>query len=202
MNHLAHLLLAGPDPQAQVGQVLADFVSAREIPAFEPGVQNGIRAHQRIDAFTDGHPTVARSRRRFPAPYRRYAGVLLDIFFDHFLACDWERQGGPFSLDDFSASCYAVLQAHSHLAAPRFQQAVVAMHRDNWLASYRDVGGIERALQRVSRRCRRANPIASGAAVLRADYADLQDCFTEFFPQLREFAAELRSPQHPVPGAA
>lgn len=202
MNHLAHLLLAGPDPEVQVGQVLADFVSAREIPAFAPGIQNGIRAHQRIDAFTDRHLTVARARRRFPAPYRRYAGVLLDIFFDHFLACDWERQGGPASLDSFSASCYAVLQAHSQLPAPRFQQAVAAMRRDNWLASYRDVGGVERALQRVAGRCRRANPIASGAAVLRADYADLQVCFAEFFPQLREFAAELRRPQRPIPGAA
>ena len=109
MNHLAHLLLAGDDPEAKVGQVLADFVRASEIAAFAPGIQAGIRAHQQIDSFGDSHAVFARARKRMKPPYRRFGGVLLDIYFDHFLARCWERSGDGGSLEGFADRTYRTL---------------------------------------------------------------------------------------------
>ena len=191
MNFLAHLLLAENDGEARVGQVLADFVDAKSIGTFTEGIQSGIRAHQRIDAFSDRHPAYATARRRLRPPYRRYGGVLLDVYFDHFLACAWERHGNGTRLPDFAETCYRTLQSYRHLPAERFRIAIDAMRRDNWLVGYASMEGVDMALKGIARRCTHEHPLDSGASVLVANYAAFRADFAVFFPQLREYAAEL-----------
>ncbi len=189
MNHLAHLRLAAPDPDEMVGQVLADFVTAGAIPAFAPAIQAGIRRHQRIDAYTDGHPVVARARRRMRPPNRRFAGVFLDLFFDHFLAREWRVYGDGRPLEEFADFCYGVLRDRRALPAPRYGLAIDAMRRDNWLVGYADLAVVDRVCRAVSRRFPRKNPLASGAQILRNDYEAFRGDFGAFFPALaRRFA--------------
>lgn len=191
MNHLAHLLLAGDAPEAKVGQVLADFVTAGEIVKFAPGIQSGIRAHQRIDSFADAHPVFARSRCRLKPPYRRFGGVLLDIYFDHFLARSWKRHGDGGPLTGFAEQSYRILEQYSDLPCARFRAVVAAMRHDNWLVGYASLAGVDRALCGLSRRFPRANPLASGGAVLRDHYAALAGDFEEFFPLLAKYARTI-----------
>ncbi|MDE0109841.1 MAG: ACP phosphodiesterase [Bryobacterales bacterium] len=188
---MAHLLLAGDDPEAKVGQVLADFVTASDIAAFAPGIQAGIRAHQRIDSFADGHPVFARARRRLKPPYRRFGGVLLDIYFDHFLARRWDRHGDGGSLEGFADRTYRILNDFRDLPSARFRMVVAAMCRDNWLVGYASFAGVDRALTGLSKRFPRTNPLASGGAVLREQYAALEADFQAFFPSLAEYARSL-----------
>jgi acyl carrier protein phosphodiesterase len=188
---LAHLLLAGDSPEAKVGQVLADFVTAGEIAQFAPGIQSGIRAHQRIDSFSDTHPVFARSRRRLKPPYRRFGGVLLDIYFDHFLARSWERHGDGGPLTGFAEQSYRVLEQYRDLPCARFRAVVAAMRNDDWLVGYASLAGVDRALCGLSRRFPRANPLASGGAVLRDQYAALAGDFEEFFPLLVKYARTI-----------
>ena len=200
MNHLAHLLLAGDDPEAKVGQVLADFVTAGEIEAFAPGIQAGIRAHQHIDAFADSHPVFARARRRLKPPYRRFGGILLDIYFDHFLARSWERYGDGGSLVSFAKRSYCLLNHYRNLPSSRFRAVVEVMSRDDWLVGYAQLDGVDRALRGLSKRFPHANPLASGGAVLRDEYTTLESDFHDFFPLLAEYAQVLagaRSDQRP-----
>lgn len=182
MNHLAHLRLAAPEREEMVGQVLADFVTAREISSFSSGIQAGIRRHQRIDAFTDGHPVFARARRRIRPPHRRFAGVLLDVFFDHFLAVEWHAYGVGNSLSEFAQSCYRVLGLYRELPVPRYSRAIDAMHRNDWLVSYRSLEGVDRALRGIGRRFPRENPLETGIKVLERDYRAFRSDFREFFP--------------------
>jgi len=191
LNYLAHLYLAGDDPQAQVGQVLADFVAAREIDSFEPGIRAGIRAHQRIDVFTDSHAIVVAARRRMVAPYRRYGNILLDVFFDHFLAKNWDRYSAGVSLENFSQQRYRVLNEHRDTYPGRFQRVVTSMALGDWLVSYRQVNNIDRTLQGISRRLTRANPLADGVSVLRDQYDELDADFANFFPELERHVREL-----------
>ncbi len=193
MNFLAHLRLAGNSDEARVGQVLADFVRAPSVSSLAPGIQAGIRAHQRIDAFADAHPAFATARRRLRPPYRRYAGVLLDVYFDHFLALGWERHGDGSGLASFAESCYATLQRFRNLPVPRFARAVDAMQQENWLVGYAEITGVERALQGIARRCRRENPLASGAGVLLEHYECLRADFERVFPPLTAFASSIAS---------
>ena len=89
MNYLAHLYLAGDDSELLIGGLMGDFVKGRVDPARPAAVRAGILLHRRVDSFTDQHPVVRRSKARIDPEFRRYAGILVDLFFDHFLACDW-----------------------------------------------------------------------------------------------------------------
>ena len=158
---------------------------------FHADIQAGIRAHQKIDVYTDGHPVCCIARRRLQPPYRRFAGVLLDVYFDHFLARGWSRHGDGTALAEFAEKRYEILRRYRDLPSKRFRLVVDAMTRDNWLVGYSSLGGVETALRGISRRFRRENPVASGARVLLENYAPLQSDFEEFFPQLKEYALTL-----------
>ncbi len=191
MNYLAHLYLAGDDPQAQVGQVLADFVASREIDGFAPGIRDGIRAHQRIDVFTDAHPVAQAARRRMAPPYRRYGNILLDLFFDHFLAKNWGRYRGDVALEEFARSSYRNLEDYRDVyPGGRFQLVVLLMRQGDWLGSYRKVENIDRALKGISRRLTRSNPLGDAVSVLRDQYEELGADFAKFFPELEAYVSK------------
>ncbi len=189
MNWLAHLLLSEPDVESRLGNLLADLVKGKARAALPPGVRRGIACHQAIDAFTDSHPVVHRSKRRIGEAHGRFAGILVDIFYDHFLARDWPRYAGG-SLDEFTASVYAAFDAYAASALPEEARELLRRLREgDLLGSYRHVSGIEAALERLSRRleARWGRRIGLGRAVaeLEAHYDAFGRDFAEFFPELR-----------------
>ena len=189
VNYLAHLYLAGPDPDARLGNLLGDFVQGADLGALPGRIRAGILAHRRIDAFADAHPVFRRSRARISAPLARFSGVLVDVFYDHFLARDWERWHPDLSLDAFCARVYADLDLGSAWLPPRFRRAAPIMVREDWLGSYREIAGIETALAHMAGRLRRPSRLGEGGRELRASYRALGDDFAEFFPQVVELAA-------------
>ena len=100
MNHLAHLYLSGSDPDLMLGNFIADAVKGKQVELYALGVQNGIRLHRAIDTFTDAHPVVRQTKAHLYAGYSKFAGVILDIYFDHFLAIGWANYH-PQPLADF-----------------------------------------------------------------------------------------------------
>ena len=91
MNYLAHVHLAEPSAAGRFGALLGDFVKGAPDPELPPSVRRGILMHRRIDAHTDAHPVHRTSRRRFAGPRRRFAGIIVDVAYDHFLASAWSR---------------------------------------------------------------------------------------------------------------
>ena len=91
MNYLAHLYLAGNDAEALIGSLMGDFIKGRVDPDLPPVLRQAILQHRRIDSFTDAHPIVRRSKQRVTNEFRRYAGILIDVFYDHFLAREWSQ---------------------------------------------------------------------------------------------------------------
>ena len=84
MNWLAHLLLAESDPEARLGNLLGDLVKGKQRQAFNSKIQRGIECHQAINIFTDKHPIVRCSKQRIDPEYRRFSGILIDVFKDNF----------------------------------------------------------------------------------------------------------------------
>ena len=192
MNYLAHLLLAGDDPGLIVGALLGDFVRPRQIREYSDAIQAGIRLHVQIDVFTDAHPVVARSKSRMRAPYRRFGAVLTDIFYDHFLAREWENfTEGP-RLEEFAKDRYRVLLDHHSLLPPRLRRIVPIMAEQDWLTAYHDVEAIDKTLQRLAGRLKRVNPLPHAVRMLEENYAGLESDFREFFPQLAAHAQAAR----------
>lgn len=188
MNHLAHALLAGTDPGLRLGGVLGDFVRGAPDPALPRSVRDGIALHRAVDGFTDRHPQVLAARTLFPPPYRRYAGIALDMWFDHCLARDFARWSSV-PLERFSSELRVLMRAHEGLLPPSARRFVDYMQAHDLPAGYADLPMLERALAGIGQRLRQANPLAAMLPVLHEREAPLQARFEAFFPQLQAFAA-------------
>lgn len=192
MNFLAHLFLSGVPGSATyadvlMGNFIADSVSGRRLENYPPMVQAGIRLHRAIDTFTDQHPVVRRSTQRLRAAgYGKYAGVISDMFLDHFLARRF-ADFSPESLPDFARRLYVQLRAREAEMPPRVQQMLAYMVQHNWLLGYAETDGISRALGGLSRRATAGSGMETAAEELVANYKAYEGDFLAFFPQLQEF---------------
>ena len=187
MNLLAHALLAAPDADLMLGSLIGDFVRGRIDPALPPQVRAGVALHRAVDAYTDAHADVAAARALFAPPFRRYAGILLDMWFDHLLARQWSRFGEG-DLGEFSERVRALLAASARLVPERMRGFVAYLDAHDLPAAYRHTAVIGEALRGMSRRLSRANPLDEALPVLVALRAPLQERFDAFFPELRNFA--------------
>ncbi len=197
MNHLAHVLLAGNDEALRLGGLMGDFVRGRPDPALPPRVVAGIRLHRAIDSFTDAHDQVAAARALLAPPYRRYAGILLDMWFDHLLARDFERWGGQ-PVADYSVAVRELLQRHEPVLPEGLRRFARYMQQQDLPAGYADPDVLAHALRGVGQRLSRSNPLASALPVLQAAQGDLQLRFEQFFPELQVFAARWIADSLPV----
>jgi len=190
MNHLAHALLAGDDEWLQLGGMLGDFVHGQPDPQLlPPRVITGIRLHRAIDVYTDAHPEVLAAKALLPPPYRRYAGILLDMWFDHCLARDFPRWSAQ-PLDDSSEALRGLLHRHDALLPPELRRFRGYMEAHGLPAGYADRAILGRALAGIGQRLSRANPLDSALPVLVQREVALQERFDAFFPQLQAFARE------------
>jgi acyl carrier protein phosphodiesterase len=189
VNYLAHLFLAGDSPESRIGGLLGDFLQGVDRRQYSDAIQRGIRLHHEVDVFADSHALFARSRNRLRPPYRRYAGVLVDIFYDHFLAARWASFSRE-PLEAFSQGVYEVLSAHENTLPPRLRRMLPRMVAEDWLTSYRAREGIDRTLRRLSRRLKRENPLPEAVCQLDEHYGELEQDFLGFFPRLIEFARQ------------
>jgi acyl carrier protein phosphodiesterase len=193
LNWLAHAFLSKPDIEFRLGNLLADLVKGRDRAAMSAGFLDGVRHHQVIDAFTDAHPIVHRSRARIGGDYRHATGILVDVFYDHFLALDWGRYSAE-PLDVFTARLYADIRAGMVHFPEEAQAALERMMTEDRLGSYRRLDGIEASLRRVSLRLAarigRDLGLDRGVSELVANFEGLRGDFTEFFPQLQAHVGE------------
>lgn len=187
MNHLAHLFLAPDSPKARVGSLLGDFARGlvpEELPA---PVREGLYHHRAVDAFTDQHPEVTASKRLFSTQRRRFAGVALDILYDHYLLRHWHRFSND-APDRFIDQVYRELDANAELMPERMQRVTRQIVQHDWFRSYKDIDNIGYALDRVAARIRFRNAFSGIIEEIKANDRELEQRFLVFFPELDEFA--------------
>ncbi|MDZ7828256.1 MAG: ACP phosphodiesterase [Halofilum sp. (in: g-proteobacteria)] len=191
MNYLAHLLLADDTPESILGNFLGDFVKGRPEGRYPDAVVAGIRLHRRVDVYTDGHSRVCTAVRRVAPERRRFAGIAVDMAFDHFLARDWQaRDADGFAA--FRRRVYDVLNARAEDMPERAQRMLPSFTGDDWLASYADFHGICFALARMSRRLSRPNALAETSRDLDRHYRDMEADLAVFWPDVQAFARTER----------
>jgi acyl carrier protein phosphodiesterase len=169
--------------------MMGDFVKGRLDDHFSPPIRRGLEQHRRIDAFAQTNVHFRCSRNRIDASFGHYRGILVDIFYDHFLAKNW-TQHHPRPLEDFARESYQLLEDHFSLLPEGLQRVVPRMIARNWLVSYRQVETIDRVLQQISGRLKHPNPLAAGGSALRDRYELLEmDCH-RFLGEAQNFLAE------------
>ena len=189
MNYLAHLYLSDDDAESLVGSLMGDFVKGRIDDELPERVRSGVWLHRRVDSFTDAHPVVQRSKARIAPEFRRYAGILIDMFYDHFLARHWPDYAAQ-PLEHFSRRVYGILADRQHTFPSHMQRSMAYMVNNDLLMSYLEVTGIEHALIGIEGRLKRPSGLGKAAGELHANYAELLHDFTEFFPELIAFTRE------------
>lgn len=194
MNHLAHALLADAgDAEFALGSALGDFTHGHPDPAWPASRQAGLRFHRAIDRFTDQHPEVVAARRDFQPPMRRYAGIVLDVWFDHLLVRGWNRHATAEPLSGFTRRWLALLDAHAGDLPPSFRAFRVWMRTHGLPAAYGDEATLDEVFHALARRLSRPSPIPDALPVLRGHADVLQRHFDAFFPDLQAHAGTLRA---------
>ena len=195
MNFLAHLHLADPDPELMLGGIVADFARNPEIATLPAGVQRGVRLHRFIDGFTDRHPVVHRSITRVSARLGWFAGLTIDIYYDHILARDWSRYATE-PLRDFTNRAYSLLETLYPLAPPDAQHFIRRFIDNDQLFSYSTPEGIATTRARLAtHRGAHPQPRSGSRTPPRPPRRDLDLAadFHAFYPELMAFAAEQRN---------
>lgn len=193
MNFLAHVYLARHSEDAMLGALLGDFVGSAEMQRYNAEMQGEIRLHRLIDSYTDRHAAVVAARSLFPEGRRRFAGIALDVYFDHLLARDWPRFSA-IDLDAFNQRFYAVLLAQQPILPERLQRLAPLIAAHDWFGSYRERDNVDFAVQRIATRLtRKGDALIDCLPLLRQHEAAIARQFDAFFPDLVAEVERLRS---------
>jgi acyl carrier protein phosphodiesterase len=196
MNWLAHIYLSEPTAEFRLGNILPDFARPNELHHLPAEIQRGIVCHHRIDAFTDRHPIVRQSICRIPSPHRRFAPILIDLIYDHFLAANWS-EFSEVPLATYNAEIYKSFQRLAVQLPESIAEATARMADQDWLTSYTTLPGIELALSRINKRFSKPVDLCAGISAIKSNYYALETDFRAFFPELRAHVTDPTSqPQH------
>jgi acyl carrier protein phosphodiesterase len=189
VNFLAHIYLSGTNDLIKIGNFSADGIRGKAYLDYPKDMQVGILLHRKIDSFTDNHPLFRQSCRRLYPIYRHYSRVIVDIYYDHFLARNWHQYAEQ-SLESFVSDFYDCLEEHMALLPPKFQHLTPHMISGNWLVSYAHLEGIASVLQGMDRRSGMQSKMSLAISELKSDYVNFQNDFEAFFKDLTLYAHE------------
>lgn len=192
MNFLAHAYLSFGQEEILVGNLVADFIKGKELRQFSKEIQIGILLHREIDSFTDAHPLVKAGQSYLRPKFRHYSSVITDIFFDHFLAKHWEKYS-RIPLDIFASETYDSLEKHLPELPEGFGEMFYWMKTQNWLLHYRELEGIQRTLNGMTRRAKFDSKMNESTLFLVEKEAEFEVIFFAFFKDLETFAKDKLS---------
>jgi acyl carrier protein phosphodiesterase len=189
MNLLAHIYLSGSDDRVRIGNFIGDYVKGREYRRYDPLVSKGILLHRCIDSFTDHHPVPKKVKSLLRPYYRKYAGIVVDLFYDHYLTNYWGIYSNT-SLPSFIEEFYRLLEKKYPLLPAAVQDFVPRMIQNNRLYSYITLEGVEHALQMMARYTSLPEKTPKAMQVLSDHYELIGYNFRKFFPRIMEHVTE------------
>ena len=191
MNYLAHLYLSGNDEELLLGNFIADAVKGKQALHYSHGIARGIYLHRLIDTYTDTHPIVAETKTRLRDKFKKYAPVVADLYYDHFLAKHFERFANE-TLVSYTQRTYHLINNHLPDLPERVQYFFPYMMAQNWLLGYAEVEGISRALTGLSRRTSFESGMEKAGEELTINYSFYEQEFELFFPELERYVEVIK----------
>ncbi len=186
MNFLSHIYLAGNSKDLIIGNFIADAVKGIGINKYTLEVQKGIKLHRKIDAFTDSHPIVEQSKQRLREKYRKYASVIVDIYYDHYLAKNWNDYSDV-DLRIFTQNIYSIIKENHSLLPKKSALFTKYMIGNDILLGYSKLEGIEKVLRSMAHRTTFESNMEHAIHDLKEHYKLFENEFALFFPELKQF---------------
>jgi len=190
MNFLSHLYLAGNSEGLIVGNFIADSVKGSDYKKYSVEIQKGILLHRAIDTYTDSHLIVEQSKKRLRNKYKKYSGVIVDIYYDHFLAKNWNNYS-TISLNEFTQNIYSIIKNHYSVLPFKSARFTEYMLHYNILENYSNLKGIEQVLQGMSQRASFESNMEKAIDDLKEHFNDFENEFNLFFPELKNHVNTL-----------
>ncbi len=185
MNFLAHLYLSQHNEDLQLGNFIADWVKGKNILNYPQTIQAGIIMHRKIDSFTDCHPIVHNSKLRFRDIYGKYAGVFVDVLYDHFLAKNWKTYSN-IELTKFASNFYLLATKKYNFLPERIKFFLPHLIFSNRLVEYKSLEGFEKSIQIMEMRTSLPEHSHNALELVRQDYLELELEFETFFEEIKK----------------
>ncbi|NBW28525.1 MAG: DUF479 domain-containing protein [Flavobacteriaceae bacterium] len=189
MNFLAHIYLSGSSDLIKIGNFMADGVRGKQYLTYDSEIQKGIVLHRAIDTFTDAHPIFRKCTKRLHSEYHHFSGVIVDVFFDHFLAKNWNTYSEE-PLENFVRNFYISLTTYENLLTEKVKMMQPYMIEQNWLLNYKSIDGIEKILTQMDRRTKNVSMMRNSITELKLYYSEFEQDFINFFEELRAFSSK------------
>ena len=189
MNFLAHIYLSGNNDQLIIGNFIADFIRGNKYKHLPQEIQNGILLHRQIDSFTDANKIVRKSKRRLHERYGHYDGIIIDIFYDHFLAKHWDNYAN-ISLAETESKFIKLMNDNLNLLPEKVKKILPYIESQHWLVNYANFTGIENALIGMNKRTKLKSKMDLAIEDLKLNYTDFEQDFTSFFKELHTFSKQ------------
>lgn len=186
MNFLAHLLLSGNDSSIKFGNFVADSMKGNSYLTLPLQVQKGILLHRNIDTFTDQHQLIRDCKKLISNEINHYRGVVIDVFFDHFLTVNWEKYSET-SLNDFLHQFESIYYENQNLLDENIRLFFNKFLEKKFLYDYATIEGVERTLLGLQFRIKNRVPLANAISDFKKNYNSLQKAFQDFFPEIQQF---------------
>ena len=183
MNYLAHIYLSGDSEEIKVGNFIGDFVKGNQHQQFPEQVAYGILLHRRIDSFTDQHAHVRECIRLLRPGYGKYAGIVADVFFDHFLAANWNDYS-PDSLRHFTKNAHAIFLSNFGLLPFQVQKFLPFLIYHRRLESYARLENMLPVLDIMSKYTSLPPNSQWALELLNQEYEQFKTLFQGFFPEM------------------
>ncbi len=186
MNFLAHSHLSGDNDELLFGNFIADAVKGKSHNGYAGDIRKGILLHRRIDTFTDTHPVFRESLQRIRSHFGKFSGIVVDIYYDHFLAQGWSHYSDQ-PLPVYAEHVYSILQSRYELLPPRTKRLLPYLTSQNWLVGYANLNGLNAVFHGMDRRTGLRSGMSNAVPVLVENYEGLKSDFTEFYPLLEKY---------------
>ncbi|SEK51107.1 Acyl carrier protein phosphodiesterase [Maribacter orientalis] len=187
MNFLAHIYLSFNDKEITIGNFIADSIRGNKFDHLPKRVQKGIKLHRFIDTYTDTHDIPKISSKRLHANYSHYSRVIVDIYYDHFLAKNWSKYS-DIPLNVFVDDFYDLLEDNYEILPDGVKRMMPYMIADNWIFNYSKMDGIARVLNGMNRRTENKSKMNFAILDLEQHYDAFEEEFTDFFEELITFS--------------
>lgn len=185
MNYLAHFYLSGNNKQLMLGNYMGDFIKASEVEALPAEIKKGVMLHRFIDEYTDNHQEVLKSKELVRPYFKKYSPVVIDIFYDHFLALNWEKYHSD-KLEDFAKKVYDLLESNIDLLPKKSLRFLQYLTQNNMLVNYKSIDGMEKVFQGMSYRASFNSGMEKAHVILQKHFVELEMHFNSFFPELNK----------------
>jgi len=186
MNFLAHIYLSGDSRELLIGNFIGDYVKGKDYEKYPPPIQEGILLHRKIDWFTDDHTVTKKAKKLVREQYGLYAGIVIDIFYDHYLSANWD-QFCDMPLREYVRNRYRILDSGFSMFPAGVKAWFPYFIKSNWLEAYTSFHGLIMVFKRMSYRTSLPDHSEYAVEQLKDNYGEMESYFNEFFEDVRKY---------------